>query len=144
MIFRQDEIELSPHPRGCHLVTRDIFSQLQWINEFSQGLVHLHIAHTSASLILNENADPEVRVDMEAILNHLVPGDLPFLTHTYEGADDMPAHAKAALLGSSVEIPINGGRPLLGTWQGIYLCEHRNRGGRRRIIASAWGEARVQ
>ncbi len=140
MTIEQKIITLDEYPRGCQLISAELFSRLPGLGELEVGMLQLTILHTSASLVLNENADPEVRTDMEAILNHLVPEGLPFLTHLYEGADDMPAHAKAAILGSSVMIPINRGRPVLGTWQGIYLCEHRNHGGRRRIAATWWGK----
>ena len=103
-------------------------------------MLSLFLKHTSASISLNENADPDVRLDMEAILNHVVKENLPFLQHTLEGSDDMPAHVKSSLIGPSISIPISGGSLNLGTWQGIYLLEHRNRGGRRRLVATAWGE----
>ena len=127
---------LSPYPRGFHLIDDEIYRQLPKLPE--TGLLHLFIQHTSAGLSINENADPSVRVDFESIFNRLVPENLPFLTHTLEGSDDMPAHIKAALVGSSVTIPITQNRLSLGTWQGVYLCEFRNRGGRRRIVATIY------
>ncbi|MCA9921709.1 MAG: secondary thiamine-phosphate synthase enzyme YjbQ, partial [Anaerolineales bacterium] len=132
----QKEIILSPKSRGFHLITREIVQQLPELHDFRIGLAHIFIQHTSASLALNENADPTVRRDMEAHFNRMVPEDMPYYVHTYEGPDDMPAHIKAALLGSSVTVPVTNGRFNLGTWQGIYLCEHRNRGGRRRLVVT--------
>ena len=140
MTWVQKEIHLQPHTRGFHIITREILTNLPELKEFEVGLLHLFIRHTSASLALNENADPEVRTDMEAYFNRLAPENAPYYTHTYEGRDDMPAHLKAVLLGSSLTIPITRGRLNLGTWQGIYLCEHRNHGGARRLIATIHGE----
>lgn len=135
MIWQKD-IHLPPHPRGFHLITRQVEAAIdQWPDA---GLLHVYIQHTSAGLTINENADPSVRVDFEAVFNHLVPENMPFLTHTLEGPDDMPAHIKAALLGHSVTIPITRGRLQLGTWQGIYLCEFRNQGGGRRLILTIY------
>ncbi|BCX80565.1 hypothetical protein MIT9_P0138 [Methylomarinovum caldicuralii] len=136
----QKRLVLSPRPRGFHLVTRELLEQLPEIRDFRVGLAHFFIQHTSASLTINENADPTVRADMEAHFRHFVPEDAPYYRHTLEGPDDMPAHIKASLLGSSVTVPIGGGRLLLGTWQGIYLGEHRNHGGRRTVIATLQGE----
>ncbi|MCA9927107.1 MAG: secondary thiamine-phosphate synthase enzyme YjbQ [Anaerolineales bacterium] len=136
----QKEIILSPKSRGFHLITREIVQQLPELHDFRIGLAHIFIQHTSASLALNENADPTVRRDMEAHFNRMVPEDMPYYVHTYEGPDDMPAHIKAALLGSSVTVPVTNGRFNLGTWQGIYLCEHRNRGGRRRLVVTIQGD----
>ncbi|BCX88776.1 hypothetical protein MIN45_P1146 [Methylomarinovum tepidoasis] len=136
----QKRLVLSPRPRGFHLVTRELLEQLPEIRDFRVGLAHFFIQHTSASLTINENADPTVRADMEAHFRHVVPEDAPYYRHTLEGPDDMPAHIKASLLGSSVTVPIGGGRLLLGTWQGIYLGEHRNHGGRRTVIATLQGE----
>ncbi len=130
-MIRQVQISLPRHARGYHLITDQIIDQLPTLPE--QGLFHLFIQHTSAGLTINENADPDVRADFESIFNHLVPENLPFLKHTLEGPDDMPAHIKAAMVGSSVTIPISGGQLNLGTWQGIYLCEFRNHGGNRRL-----------
>jgi secondary thiamine-phosphate synthase enzyme len=139
MVFLQTRFDLKPQKRGFHLVHREILEGSPDISGIAIGLLHLHIAHTSASLTLNENASFEVRTDMEGIFNSLVPENDPAYTHTLEGPDDMPAHAKASLLGAAVVLPITGGRLNLGTWQGIYLCEHRNHGGRRKIVATAMG-----
>jgi secondary thiamine-phosphate synthase enzyme len=140
MPWFQTEIRLSPKSRGFHLVTREIVRQLPELEAFRVGLAHLFIQHTSASLALNENADPTVRVDMEAHFNEMVPENAPYYLHTYEGPDDMPAHLKAVLLGSSLTIPISNGRLNLGTWQGIYLCEHRNHARGRRLVVTLHGE----
>ena len=126
----------SARPRGFHLVTREIVGALPELGEVGVGLLHLLIQHTSASLALNENASPDVRRDFEAYFNAAVPEDAPYWTHTLEGADDMPAHIKASLLGPSLTLPVSRGRLALGTWQGIYLCEHRNRGGSRSVVAT--------
>ena len=133
----QKSIILRPLPRGYHLITRDIISELPELP--TTGILHLFIKHTSAALCVNENADPSVRDDFESIFNHIVPENMPFLTHTLEGPDDMPAHIKAAMIGSSVSIPITNGSLNLGTWQGIYLCEFRNRGGARHLVATVYG-----
>ncbi len=140
MDWYQKELILSPRPRGFHLITRDIVSQTPEIARFAVGLAHLFIRHTSAALALNENADPTVRADMEAHFNRLAPENAPYYRHTSEGPDDMPAHLKAVLLGSSLTIPISNGRLALGTWQGIYLCEHRDDGGPRRIVITLSGQ----
>ena len=140
-MWSQREIELAPRPRGFHLVTGEIVGALPELGDVAIGLLHLLIRHTSASLALNENASPDVRRDFESYFNHAVPEGARFWTHTLEGADDMPAHIKAALLGPSLTLPISRGRLALGTWQGIYLCEHRNRGGARSLVATLWGEA---
>ena len=132
----QVEITLKARPRGCHLVTREIYSQLPPLP--SSGLLHLFVKHTSCGICINENADPDVRHDLSAILDHLVPENQSFYRHTLEGSDDMPAHAKSALAGVSLTIPITGGRLNLGTWQGIYLCEFRNHGGPRSIVATIY------
>ena len=142
MAWYQTAIQLPPHPRGFHLVTGEILTHLPYLKEIERGLMHLFILHTSASLALNENADPTVRQDLERHFNQLAPEDAPHYTHTYEGSDDMPAHIKAVLLGSSLTLPIRAGRLALGTWQGIYLCEHRDRGGSRRLLATVHGEPR--
>ena len=139
MSWLQKEITLSPKSRGFHLVTREIDQQMPEINEFQVGLAHIFIQHTSASLALNENADPTVRQDMESYFNRAVPENASYFVHTYEGPDDMPAHIKAVLLGSSVTVPIKNGRFHLGTWQGIYLCEHRNRARGRRLVVTVQG-----
>lgn len=139
MSWSQREITLQPRPRGVHLVTAEIVDALPELKDLKIGLAHLFIRHTSASLTLNENASPDVRRDFESWLNAAVPENFAW-THTLEGADDMPAHVKAALMGSSLTLPIAGGRLALGTWQGIYLCEHRDRGGARSLLATLSGE----
>jgi secondary thiamine-phosphate synthase enzyme len=136
----QKEIRLEPRPRGFHLITRDVLGALPELQEIQVGLLHLLILHTSASLALNENASPDVRHDFERWFDVAVPEDASYWTHTLEGPEDMPAHVKAALLGPSLTLPVSQGRLALGTWQGIYLCEHRNRGGGRSLVATAWGE----
>lgn len=140
MNWFQTEIGLERRGRGFHLVTDEVRQKVPEIRDYAIGLAHLFIQHTSASLALNENADPSVRQDMEAYFTEAVPEDAPYFIHTYEGPDDMPAHIKAALLGSSLSIPISDGRLNLGTWQGIYLCEHRNRPHRRRVVVTLYGE----
>ncbi len=137
----QKTLHLSPRPRGFHLISDEILAQLPEIAQLRVGLLHLFIQHTSAALTLNENADPTVRQDFESHFNHMVPENQPWYRHTDEGPDDMPAHLKASILGPSLSIPLSDGRPALGTWQGIYLCEHRNHGGSRRLVATAQGEA---
>ncbi len=129
----QREIRLDPRPRGFHLVTREVLGALPELEDVGVGLLHLWIRHTSASLAVNENASPDVRRDFESWFNEAVPEDAPYWTHTDEGPDDMPAHVKASLLGPSLTLPVSGGRLALGTWQGIYLCEHRDRGGARKL-----------
>lgn len=138
----QKEIRLSPKERGFHLVTREIAQQIPELSKFSVGIAHIFICHTSASLTINENADPDVRIDFESHFNKSVPENAPYYVHTLEGPDDMPAHIKASLMGSSLSIPIKNGRLNVGTWQGIYLCEHRNRGGSRKLIVTLFGEKR--
>ena len=135
----QREIVLDPRPRGFHLVTREVTGALPELREVGVGLLHLLIQHTSASLALNENASPDVRRDFESYFNAAVPENAPYWTHTLEGADDMPAHITASLLGPSLTLPVAQGRLALGTWQGIYLCEHRDRGGSRSVVATVWG-----
>jgi secondary thiamine-phosphate synthase enzyme len=139
-MWAQRRITLSPRPRGFHLVTRDVLSELPELGQVRVGLLHLLIQHTSASLTLNENASPDVRRDFESWFNAAVPERASYWTHTLEGDDDMPAHIKASLLGPSLTLPVSGGRLALGTWQGIYLCEHRDRGGSRSLVATLWGE----
>lgn len=134
----QKQIVLPAFSRGCHLVTQHILQQTPELQEFSVGLLHVFIKHTSASLTLNENADPDVLTDMNMALNRLAPENWPYV-HTCEGPDDMPAHVKASLTDSSLSIPISDGRLLMGTWQGIYLCEHRNHGGRRNLVITIQG-----
>lgn len=136
----QKTISLSPHPRGFHLITNEIVENVPEMSQIKTGLLHLFIKHTSASLTINEDADPTVRTDFESHFNHLVPENQPYYKHTFEGPDDMPAHLKTSLLGSSVSIPITKGKLALGTWQGIYLCEHRNHGGNRTLVATIQGK----
>ena len=136
----QKEITLKPRGRGFHLITEEIVSQLPSLDKVSIGIAHIFIKHTSASLTINENADPTVRTDMENYFNRIVPENAPFYQHTMEGSDDMTSHIKSSLLCSSLTIPITKGRFNLGTWQGIYLCEHRNRGGARKIVVTIISE----
>jgi secondary thiamine-phosphate synthase enzyme len=131
-VTSQKILQLPPYPRGFHLITRRVEEAAGELPD--AGLMHVLIQHTSAGLTLNENADPSVRDDFETFLNHLVPENHPLYSHILEGADDMPAHLKASLVGHSVQIPITNGRLNLGTWQGIYLCEFRNHGGARRLV----------
>ena len=139
MVWFQRQLELSPRQRGFHLITPEIVESLPELADLEVGILHLFIQHTSASLSINENADPDVPLDLERAFSAIAPEDFPY-AHTCEGPDDMPAHVKSSLLGSSLSIPVQAGHLQLGTWQGIYLCEHRNQGGRRRIVATAWGE----
>lgn len=139
-MWQQATIHLQPKSRGFHLISDEIQQNVQEISTISIGLLHLFIQHTSASLTLNENADPTVRSDMESHFNKFVPERASYYQHTYEGDDDMPAHIKASLLGASITIPISNGNLALGTWQGIYLGEHREFGGSRTIIATISGE----
>lgn len=135
-MITQFEFRLPPQPRGFHLITREVLNVISPLPE--TGMLNLFIKHTSAGLTINENADPDVRTDFESIFNKMVPENMPFLTHTIEGPDDMPAHIKSALVGSSVTIPITNGRLNLGTWQGVFLCEFRNRGGSRKLVATIY------
>lgn len=135
----QKTITLSPKSRGFHIITHDVLENIPEIKDFKTGIFQLFIKHTSASLTINENADPTVRSDFESHFNMLAPENQSYYQHTFEGSDDMPAHLKASLLGSSVSIPITDGRLNLGTWQGIYLCEHRNRGSDRKLIITIQG-----
>ncbi len=135
----QKTITLSPKSRGFHIITHDVLENIPEIKDFKTGILQLFIKHTSASLTINENADPTVRTDFESHFNMLAPENQSYYQHTFEGSDDMPAHLKASLLGSSVSIPITDGRLNLGTWQGIYLCEHRNRGSDRKLIITIQG-----
>lgn len=137
--WHQSEIILPAFPRGCHLITQLVTQDLTALKKCRMGLMHVFIQHTSASLTINENADPDVPEDLGISLDRLVPESWPY-RHTCEGPDDMPAHVKSTLTGSSISIPIANGRLLTGTWQGIYLCEHRNQGGRRRLIVTIHGE----
>jgi secondary thiamine-phosphate synthase enzyme len=136
----QREITLRPVPRGFHLITRDVVETVPELRSLRAGLLHVFIRHTSASLTLNENASPDVRDDFESWFDAAVPEDARYWTHTIEGADDMPAHIKASLLGPSLTLPVSGGGLAIGTWQGIYLCEHRDRGGPRSLVVTLTGE----
>lgn len=139
-MWMQKEIRLRAKGRGFHLVTDEVLSQLPELRQVRVGLLHLFIQHTSASLTINENADPTVREDFENYFSRAVPEDEPYYRHIYEGSDDLPSHIKGSLLGFSLSMPISQGRLNLGTWQGIYLCEHRNAGGARRLVATIQGE----
>ena len=139
-MWLQREITLRPRPRGFHLVTDEVESALPELREVQVGLAHLFIRHTSASLTLNENASPDVRRDFESWFNAVVPENAPFWTHTIEGPDDMPAHTKASVLGPALTLPVSRGRFALGTWQGVYLCEHRDHGGARSLVVTVFGE----
>ncbi len=139
-MWLQREIHLKPKPRGFHLVTDEVLRELPELGNVRIGLMNVFILHTSASLTINENADPTVRQDFESYFNRAVPEDELYYRHQDEGSDDLPAHIKSSLLGSSLNIPVSDGRLKLGTWQGIYLCEHRNHGGSRRIIVTVQGE----
>jgi len=138
--WSQTTIRLQPHKRGFHLITNEIIRQLPQLKSHHIGLAHLFIQHTSASLTINENADPDVRVDFESHLNHIIPENAPYYIHTCEGPDDMPAHLKSSLLGNSLTVPITNGKFNLGLWQGIYLCEHRNNAQSRKIIITINGD----
>ena len=140
MKWYQKEIKLAPLPRGFHLVTNEVISQIPEMANIKIGMAHLLLKHTSASLTLNENFDPDVREDMENFFNRTVKENEQFYMHTSEGADDMPAHIKSSMLGTSLSIPITNGKFNLGTWQGIYLCEHRNHGGSRKLLITLQGE----
>ena len=139
MAWFQEAFELPAKRRGFHLVTGEVVARLPQLASVRVGLLHLFLQHTSASLSINENADSDVPLDLETSFSAIAPEDFPY-RHTCEGPDDMPAHVKASLLGTSLSIPIREGRLALGTWQGIYLCEHRNHDGRRRFVATIWGE----
>lgn len=136
----QKEIKLSAKSRGFHLITDEVLRQLPELKEISVGFLHVFIKHTSAGITINENADPTVREDFESHFDKMVPEDQPYYRHTLEGSDDMPAHIKAALMGNSLQIPITNGKLNLGTWQGIYLGEHRNQGGSRKLVLTIYGE----
>lgn len=139
MKFYQKEIQLASKRRGYHLITDEILSAIPEVKHINIGQLQVFIKHTSASLTINENADPTVRLDFETHINKMVPEDMPYYKHDYEGSDDMPAHIKASMLGNSVTLPISNGKPNLGIWQGIYLGEHRNYGGNRRVVITAFG-----
>ena len=138
MAWLQTELQLAPCRRGFHLITSEIEAAIEGMEKLRVGILHVFIQHTSASLSINENADPDVRVDMEMALNQIVPEDLEYV-HTMEGSDDMPAHVKSSLLGSSVTIPVTKGGLAFGTWQGIYLCEHRNNAEGRSLVLTLMG-----
>jgi secondary thiamine-phosphate synthase enzyme len=140
MKMHQQRITMPAKKRGFHLITNEVLNSMKGIHEIKKGICQVFIQHTSASLCINEDADPSVRKDFEMFFNKTVPESDPDYIHNTEGSDDMPAHLKAALLGSSVTIPITDGELALGTWQGIYLCEHRNYGGPRNLVVTAWGE----
>lgn len=135
----QRELQLPAHPRGYHIITAHVVKALPELREIAAGQLQVFIKHTSASLTLNENADPTVRMDFESHMNVVVPENAPYYRHDTEGPDDMPAHIKASLMGSSVLLPVTHGKLNLGLWQGIYLCEHRNHGGGRELVITAWG-----
>lgn len=139
-MWLQKEISLKPKARGFHLITNELLHELPELRDFKVGIMNLFILHTSASLTLNENADPTVRLDFESWFNRTVAEDEPYFRHNDEGPDDLPAHIKSSILGASLDIPIANGKPRLGTWQGIYLCEHRNSGGARRLVVTLHGE----
>ena len=144
MIWKQQHLALTPKSRGFHLVTRDVVDAINGqLHEIAIGTLHVFIQHTSASLTINENADPDVRIDMETAFNSICPEESDFV-HTCEGPDDMPAHVKSSLLGASLSIPITNGRLNLGTWQGIYLCEHRDHGGPRKLVLTISGMPNVE
>jgi secondary thiamine-phosphate synthase enzyme len=139
-MYHQKVITLKPRPRGFHIITQEILNELSEIKEVKSGLLNLFIQHTSASLTINENVSSDVRRDMERHFNQMVPENASYYEHTLEGSDDMPAHIKSSLLGPSLTIPVTSGKLNLGTWQGIYLCEHRDNGGPRRIVITIMGE----
>jgi secondary thiamine-phosphate synthase enzyme len=140
MPWIQKEFLLSPKKRGFHLITNEVLNNIPEIKNIISGIAHIFIQHTSASLTINENADPTVRVDMETHFNKMVPEDGKYYQHTFEGLDDMTSHIKCSILGNSITVPIKDGAFNLGTWQGIYLCEHRNHGGRRKLVVTLMGE----
>ena len=139
-MWAQHEVVLDPRPRGFHLVTDEVVRGVPEIGSLQVGIAHVFIKHTSAALTINENADPSVRRDFRTWFDRAVPDDAEYFEHTLEGPDDMTSHIKSSLLGPSVTVPVSGGRLALGTWQGIYLCEHRERGGARRLTVTVWGE----
>jgi secondary thiamine-phosphate synthase enzyme len=142
-MWHQTTIRLQSRPRGFHLVTTEVLAALPELGGLRVGLLHLFLQHTSASLAINENADPDVRADLERWADRAVPEGAPYFEHTAEGPDDMPAHVKGAMFGPSLTIPVREGQLALGTWQGIYLGEHRDHGGGRTVVATLWGEARA-
>jgi secondary thiamine-phosphate synthase enzyme len=138
--FYQKEVKLKSRSRGFHIITDEILREVPEIGEIGAGICNIFIKHTSASLCLNENASPDVRTDLEKFFNKLVPDDTKYFEHTYEGGDDMPAHVKSVVIGNSLTIPITKGELNIGTWQGVYLCEHRNRAGGRKIVITCYGD----
>jgi secondary thiamine-phosphate synthase enzyme len=141
-MWLQRTLALRPRPRGVHLVTREVVEAIPEIDAIEVGLAHLIVLHTSASLALNENASPDVRADLREWLDRAVPDGAPYFRHALEGPDDMPAHVKSVLTGPSLTLPVTGGRLALGTWQGVYLCEHRDHGGARSVTITLWGEGK--
>ena len=141
MNWIQKEIHISRKPRGFHLITQEVLSSFSELSQINRGILQVFIQHTSASLTINENADSTVRSDFEAHFNEMIPENQPYYRHTMEGSDDMPAHLKSSILGSSIQVPITAGSLNLGAWQGIYLCEHRNHSGSRTLVLTAWGES---
>lgn len=139
-MWQQKEFLLSPRPRGYHIITDEVVREVPEISDITTGMAHIFIKHTSASITINENADPSVRRDFKSHFKRMVPEDMSLYEHTLEGADDMTSHIKSSLLGHSISIPITNGELNLGTWQGIYLCEHRNNGGRRKLVVTLHGE----
>jgi secondary thiamine-phosphate synthase enzyme len=139
-VWIQRDVELRPRPRGFHLITDEVLEAVPELGRVRVGIAHLFIRHTSASLTVNENASPDVRRDFAAWFDRAVPDGAPYFAHTLEGPEDMPAHVKSSLIGASVVLPVREGELALGTWQGVYLCEHRDRGGARRLTVTAWGE----
>ncbi|MCM4169524.1 secondary thiamine-phosphate synthase [Arenibacter sp. H213] len=139
MHFYQKEIILRPRKRGFHIITEEVLNTMSELSRINQGMLQVFIKHTSASLTINENADPTVRTDFESHINIMVPEDAPYYVHNYEGSDDMPAHIKSSLMGASVQIPVTNGRLNLGIWQGIYLCEHRDHASGRKLVVSCFG-----
>ena len=139
-MYYQTEITLKPRPRGFHIITHEIENAVPELSKIKMGIANIFIKHTSASLTINENVSPEVKTDMYNFFNKLVPDELPYFEHTLEGPDDMSAHIKSSMLGYSLTVPITNGKLNLGTWQGIYLCEHRNHGGARRLVVTLIGE----
>ena len=140
-IWRQASVRLAPRPRGIHLVTRELVGAID-LEGIEVGMLHCFVRHTSAALSLNENASPEVRTDLAAWLDRAAPDGAPYFDHILEGPDDMAAHVKTSLIGPAVMVPVAGGRALFGVWQGVYLCEFRDRGGSREVVVTAWGAAR--
>ena len=141
MNWIQKEIHISQKSRGFHLITQEILSRFSELSQINRGVFHVFIQHTSASLTINENADSTVRSDFEAHFNEMIPENQPYYRHTMEGSDDIPAHLKSSILGSSIQVPITSGSLNLGIWQGIYICEHRNHSGPRTLVLTAWGES---